>query len=82
MVYSQTKNPICVYFGALWNGKCIYLSRVYILSVYILSRFGIFYGHLVYIITAIWYTYFVVLWYIFPVLVCCNEKNLATLFAK
>jgi hypothetical protein len=24
--------------------------------------------------------HFVVIWYIFPVLVCCTEKNLATLF--
>jgi hypothetical protein len=29
-----------------------------------------FYGHLV---------HFVVTWYIFPVLVCCSEKNLAAL---
>jgi hypothetical protein len=28
---------------------------------------------------AIWYMYFVVVWYIFPVLVFCAEKNLATL---
>jgi hypothetical protein len=31
---------------------------------------GISYGHLV---------HFVVIWYIFPVLVCCTEINLATL---
>jgi hypothetical protein len=31
---------------------------------------GTFYGHLV---------YFMVIWYIFPVLVCCAIKNLATL---
>jgi hypothetical protein len=31
---------------------------------------GAFYGHLV---------YFMVIWCIFPVLVCCAEKNLATL---
>jgi hypothetical protein len=36
----------------------------------ILQPFVIFYGHLV---------YFVVSWYIFPVLVCCTKKNLATL---
>jgi hypothetical protein len=23
--------------------------------------------------------YFIIIWYIFPVLVCCTEKNLATL---
>jgi hypothetical protein len=33
---------------------------------------GIFYYHLV---------YFIVIWYIFPVLVCCAKKNLATLLA-
>jgi hypothetical protein len=36
----------------------------------ILRPIGIFYGHLV---------YFLVVWYIFPVLVCCTKKNLATL---
>jgi hypothetical protein len=36
----------------------------------ILGSFGLFYGHLV---------YFVVIWYIFLVLVCCIQKNLATL---
>jgi hypothetical protein len=46
---------------------------------------GMFYGHLVYF-TAVWYItyvafgiYFVVIWYVFPVLVCCTEKNPATL---
>jgi hypothetical protein len=33
---------------------------------------GILYGHMV---------HFVVIWYIYPVLVCCTEKNLATLHA-
>jgi hypothetical protein len=45
-----------------------------------------FYGHLEHF-TAIWYMYFmairslgvVVIWYIFPVLVYCVKKNLATL---
>jgi hypothetical protein len=36
----------------------------------ILRPIGIFYGHFV---------HFVVVWYIFPVLVCCTKKNLATL---
>jgi hypothetical protein len=45
---------------------------------------GILYGHSVYF-TAIWYVLrpfgiFYVFWYIFPVLVCCSKKNLATLF--
>jgi hypothetical protein len=37
---------------------------------YILQPFGIFDGPVV---------YFVVIWYIFPVLDCCAEKNMATL---
>jgi hypothetical protein len=40
---------------------------------YILCPFGLFYGHLV---------YFMVVWYIFTVLVCCTKKNLATLHTK
>jgi hypothetical protein len=40
---------------------------------YILWSFGISYDHLV---------HSVVLWYIFTVLVCCTEKNLATLIAS
>jgi hypothetical protein len=43
----------------------------YFMAVWsILQPFGIFCGHLV---------YFMVIWYIFPVLVCCAKKNLATL---
>jgi hypothetical protein len=38
----------------------------------ILRPFGIFCGHLV---------YFMVSWYIVPVLVYCTKKNLATLFS-
>jgi hypothetical protein len=37
-----------------------------------MEDFSIFYGHLV---------YFVEIWYIFLVLVCCNKKNLATLLS-
>jgi hypothetical protein len=46
---------------------------VAIMSTYVgtLQPNGIFYGHLVRID---------VIWYIFPVLVCFSEKNLATLF--
>jgi hypothetical protein len=36
----------------------------------ILRPNGIFYGHLV---------HFVIIWYIIPILVCCTDKNLATL---
>jgi hypothetical protein len=40
-------------------------------SMYVaMGDIGTFYGHLV---------YFMVIWYIFPVLVCCAIKNLATL---
>jgi hypothetical protein len=49
---------ILVYFGGPWNGKCSY----------ILGPFGIFYGREGYFMT-IGYTYFVAIWYIFPVLV-------------
>jgi hypothetical protein len=40
---------------------------------YILWPFGLFYGHLIYFVD------FIVIWYIFPFLVCCTKKNLATL---
>jgi hypothetical protein len=40
--------------------------------------FGQFYGHLAYF-KAFWYTYFMVIWYVLPVLVSCGKKNLATL---
>jgi hypothetical protein len=43
----------------------------YFMAIWNISwRFGIFYDHLV---------DFVFIWYIFPVLVSCNKKNLATL---
>jgi hypothetical protein len=40
---------------------------------YILWTFGLFCSHLV---------YFMVIWYIFPVLLCCTKKNLATPVVK
>jgi hypothetical protein len=43
-------------------------------SVFI-RPFGIFYGHLQFIL----WPYFVAIWHMFPVLVCCTKKNLATL---
>jgi hypothetical protein len=45
---------------------------------------GIFHGHVVYF-KAVWYIcwpfgiFYIGIWYIFPVLVCCTKKNLATL---
>jgi hypothetical protein len=67
MVYFQTKKiPIWVNFGGPKNGK--------------------FYAHFEYN-TAIWYILwpfgnFVAIWYIFPVLVFCVNKNLATLMQR
>jgi hypothetical protein len=49
---------------------------------------GIFYGHLVYVFYGQIGKFnghlvqFVVIWYIFPILVCCTKKNLATLTNK
>jgi hypothetical protein len=62
-------------FIAIWNIWqpfgifCVHL--VYLVSIwYILWSIGTFCGRLV---------YFVVIWFIFSVLVCCTQKNLATL---
>jgi hypothetical protein len=67
MVSFQTKIPNWVNFGGLYIGKCWY----------IVWSFGTFYRHLGYVM-AIWYILgqFGIF---FPVLVCCTEKNLATL---
>jgi hypothetical protein len=48
-----------------------------------MKKVGLFYIHLKYV-TAILYIFahivsFGVIWYIFPVLVCCTKTNLATL---
>jgi hypothetical protein len=64
-----------VYFTAFW---------------YILGLFGIFYTCLVVYFSPFWFAWyilwlfryiFILVWwyYIFPVLVCCTKKNLATL---
>jgi hypothetical protein len=60
----KPKIPIWVNFGRSRNGT------FYCHLMYILRPFGIFCGYLV---------YFMVIWYVFPVLVCCATKNLATL---
>jgi hypothetical protein len=57
----------------IFYGNLVYFMAVW----YILCLFGIIYGHLVYFIT-IWFV-LMVPWYIFPALVCCTRKNLATL---
>jgi hypothetical protein len=67
MVSLQTKNPN---LGKLWRALD-WKILIYFMAIWnILQTFGIFYGHLV---------HFAVIWYFFPVLVCCTEKNLATL---
>jgi hypothetical protein len=50
-------------------GICMTILSI-LRSTYILWPFGTFCDNLV---------HFVIIWYIFPVLVCCTEKNLATL---
>jgi hypothetical protein len=63
----EPKIPIWVKLGGSCNGIwSTYFKDIW----YILWQFGIFCGILV---------YFVAIWYIFPVLVCCTKKNLAVL---
>jgi hypothetical protein len=67
MVSFQTKNSNLGKFWRALDGKML----IYFMAIwYILHPFGIFYDHLV---------HFVIIWYIFPVLVSCTKKNLATL---
>jgi hypothetical protein len=67
MVYFQTKNST---LGKFWR-VLQWTMLVYFMAIWsILRSFGIFYGHLI---------YFVAIRYIFPVLLCCTKKNLATL---
>jgi hypothetical protein len=63
----------------------VYGHLAYITAIkYILWPLNTFYGHLEYIFghlihfMAIWNILWS-LWYIFPILVCCSVKNLATL---
>jgi hypothetical protein len=71
MVYLQTKN---FNLGKFWRALEWKIA-------------GIIYDNLKYL-TAIWYTlwpfgiYLNVIWYIFPLLVCCTMKNLATLLRR
>jgi hypothetical protein len=63
---SKPKIPICVSFEGSCDGSCCYILR----------PFGLFDGHL-----AMFYgflVYFMVIWYIFPILVNFSKKNLAT----
>jgi hypothetical protein len=84
-LFSNSKIPIWVNFGGPLNGK----------GWYVLRSVGIFYNRLVYVM-AIWYifwqfgklgilgilVYFLVFWYISPVLVCFTKQNLATLLGE
>jgi hypothetical protein len=70
MVYFHSKNPNFYAFGK---------------ASYVVGNFGTFYDSVVFLIV-IWYryfcdhlVYFVVFWCMFPVLVSCAKKNLATL---
>jgi hypothetical protein len=58
----------------------------YILEGLAMEDIDIFYGHLVFLLPfgiLLWHlVYFVPIWYIFPALVCCNKKNLATWSAQ
>jgi hypothetical protein len=68
LVHFQTKKS---HLGKFWR-VLQWKILVYFIAIWsILRSIGIFYDHLV------WYV--VVVWYIFPVLVCCTKKNLATL---
>jgi hypothetical protein len=69
MVYFQTKNPNLGKFRRVLVGKML---QYFMAICNILCPFGIFYDHWVHI---------VFIWYIFPVLVSCTKKSLATLFA-
>jgi hypothetical protein len=67
MVCFQTKNPNLGKFCRALYWKML----TYFMAIWnILWRFGIFYDHFV---------HFLFIWYIFPVLVSCAKKNLATL---
>jgi hypothetical protein len=89
LVYVYYGHLVYVYYGHL--AYVYYGHLVYIIDIwYILLTFGIYYWHLVYIID-IWYILltfgiyywhlvdFMAIWYIFPILICCIKKNLATL---
>jgi hypothetical protein len=57
-------------FDQFWKALQWKMLVLFMTVCSILSPDGKFYGHFV---------HFVVIWYIFPVLVSCTEKNLATL---
>jgi hypothetical protein len=65
--FFKSKIPFWVNFLGACTGRGWFILWPF---WYILQPFVIFYDHLV---------YFLVIWYVFPVLVCFNKKNLATL---
>jgi hypothetical protein len=67
MVCFRTKN---LNLGKHWKALNWEMFRCFMAIWNFLWRFGIFYNHLVLL---------VLIWYILPVLVSCNKKNLATL---
>jgi hypothetical protein len=67
MVSFQTKNPNLGKFWRALDWKML----IYFMALWnILQAFGIFHDNFV---------HFVFIWYIFPALVSCTKKNLATL---
>jgi hypothetical protein len=70
MVSFRTKNPNLGKFWRALDGKILIYFRTF---WNILWAFGLIYYHLV---------LFVFIWYIFPVLLPCTKKNLATLVCR
>jgi hypothetical protein len=75
---NQGCQMVCVLKPKYKFGKILEGLAMEDIGTYILGTLGPFYGLLLYLID-IWYTYFVVIWYIFHGLVFCNKKNMATL---
>jgi hypothetical protein len=85
MAYFQTQNPNLGKFWRVLQWKML----VYILAIWsILQLSGIFCGHFWYnvwsfgIFLPFWYNVHMVIWYIFAVLVCSIEKNLASVLLR
>jgi hypothetical protein len=77
MVYVlKPKIPNLGKFWRVFNWRCLYLYLMAIWSI--LRPFGLFYGHLVYFLPFD-IIYGLMVGIFFPVLVCCTNKNLATL---
>jgi hypothetical protein len=68
MCIFKPKITIWVNFGGSCNGRCWNILGPF--GMFYVRPFSLFCGHLV---------YFMVIWYIFPVLVFCTNENLATL---